>query len=66
VPGGRQFRRSRIKLAWVAAVQDNFGAVFSKSLRERKSNALRRAGNERPLARQLKQFKCHCHTTIPC
>jgi hypothetical protein len=64
VPGGRQFRRSRSKLAAVAAVQDDFGAVFGKTLREREPDALRRARDERPLAGQFEQFKCH--VTTPC
>ena len=62
VPGGRQFRRGRIKLGCVAAVEDDFGAVFGKALREREPDALRRAGDERPLARQFEQFKCHLAT----
>ena len=60
--GGRQFRRGRIKLSCIAAVQDNFGAVFSKTLREREPDALRRARDERPFARQFEQFKCHLAT----
>ena len=64
VPGSCQFRRSRIKLAGVAAVQDDFGAVFGKTLRECESDSLRRAGDERPRTRQVEKFKCHM--TIPC
>ena len=64
VSGGRQFRRGRIKLARVAAVEDDFGAVFGKALREREPDTLRRAGDERPFARQFEQFKCHVAT--PC
>src|SRR6266852_1527149 len=63
VPGGRQSRRGRIKLTRVAAVEDDFGAMFGKALREREANALRRAGYERPLARQCEQFKCHLATS---
>jgi len=64
VPGGRQSRRGRIQLAGVAAVEDDFGAVFGKALREREPYTLRRARDERPLARQCEKFKCH--VTIPC
>jgi hypothetical protein len=64
VPGGRQFRRRRSKLAAVAAVEDNFGAVFGKTSREREPDALRRTRDERPLAGQFEQFKCH--VTTPC
>ena len=63
VSGGRQSRRGRIKLAGVAAVEDDFGAVFGKALRECEPDALRGAGDERPFARQIKKFKCHM--TIP-
>jgi hypothetical protein len=50
-------------LAGVTAVQDNFGTVFGKALRECEPDALRRAGDERPLAREFEQFKSH--VTIP-
>jgi hypothetical protein len=64
VPDGRQSRRCKIKLGCVAAVQDDFGAVFGKAVREREPDPLRRAGDERPLIRQVEKFKCHM--TIPC
>ena len=64
VPGGRQFRRGRIELAGVSPVEDDLGAVFGKALSEREANALRRAGDERPLARQFEQFKCHSATPV--
>jgi len=64
VPGGRQSRRGRIKLAGVAAVEDDFGAVFGEALCEREPDTLRRAGDERPLARQCEKLKCH--VTTPC
>jgi hypothetical protein len=49
VPGGRQLRRGRVELAGIAAIEDDFGAVFGKALRKREPDALRRAGDERPL-----------------
>jgi len=63
MPGSRQFRRSRIKFACVAAVEDDFGAMFGKALCKREPDTLRRAGNERPLARQCEKFKCHLATS---
>jgi hypothetical protein len=63
VPGRRQFGRGRIKLAGVAAVEDDLGAVLGQALCEREPDALRRAGDQRPLAGQFEQFKCHA--TIP-
>jgi hypothetical protein len=63
VPGSCQFRRGRIKLACVAAVKDDFSTVFGKALRQREANALRRAGDERPLALQFEKFKCHLATS---
>jgi hypothetical protein len=63
-PAAARFRRGRIKLAGVAAVQDDFGTVFGKALREREAYTLRRPGDERSLASQVERFKCH--VTIPC
>lgn len=63
VPGRRQSRRRGIELGCIAAVKNDFGAVLGKALRKRQTDTLRRAGNERPLAGQRKQFKCHM--TIP-
>jgi hypothetical protein len=64
VSGGGQSRSCRLELACVTAVQDNFGTVFGKALRECEPDALRRAGDERPLARKFEQFKNH--VKIPC
>jgi hypothetical protein len=63
VSSGRQSRRGRVKLGRVTAVEDNFGTVFGKALRECEANTLRRTGDERPLARKFEKFKSHI--TIP-
>jgi hypothetical protein len=59
VPAGRHLRCRRGELVAIATVQDDLGAMVGEALRDRKSDALGRTCDERPLAGQIEQFECH-------
>ena len=42
-----------VELACIAAVEDDLSTMFGEALGEREADALRRSGNERPLASQV-------------
>jgi hypothetical protein len=54
---GKVLERRAEQLAGISAVENDFGAVFEKTLRKREANALRRTGDEPPPACQVEQLQ---------
>ena len=59
VPGSGQVLCRGVKLAAIPSVQHDGGAMLGEPAGDGEPDALRRSSDERPLARQIEQLKCH-------
>jgi hypothetical protein len=59
VPGGAQARGSGLKLVALASIEDDGGAMLGEPSRNGEPDSLGRSCDERALAGQVEQFKCH-------